>query len=549
MCLNKKINVLAFLLILTYGIISLFIVKDYGLTIDEPENLGIGHKYFYYFQTGHLNFQDKLPEIEFPHFYDEGTAKYPYVFYPLASTLSAATYYLFSQKLNLLDPIAAHHAIIPLLTIFLLLFMFFFVKKYWGNIIALISIITLIANPHFFGNTFHNVNGTVLIIFFSITLMMFANWILTQKIKYLYLSFIFWGLALTSRMDGLLVLPTIILWQLPFLLKALLNNSTIKIRTLVHIFIGFIITFFIIIICWPPLHPWLYKNSKEYLLNSFNFIFRAIRYAVGMGTDLNSSWNIYAPTQIFYTTPIIMLIFFSLGSLYLFFSLYKNSQKKLFFFLLVWMFFPVLRHCFPRTNHYDGLRHFLIFLVPFSIITAIGLVYLSKIIFKKINLKKTQLIITFPLFLILILPNIFSLITLHPYQTTHYNILAGGLEGALKKDIPFSGDFYLLSLKEAVEWLNEKAKSKCYVSTRLFECYGPFLLNNYPLREDLKIIAFNKDSIPSNTYLINIPRRWNRLDWDKIPPIETLISNFNKLQLVHQIRRQGGEIMTIYYKN
>ena len=51
-------------------------MDDYGITLDEPRNFGIGHKYLHYFKTGHLDFEDDRPRIEgHPDFYTNYTDK------------------------------------------------------------------------------------------------------------------------------------------------------------------------------------------------------------------------------------------------------------------------------------------------------------------------------------------------------------------------------------------------------------------------------------------------------------------------------------------
>ncbi len=539
MLANKKANIFAIILILIYTVSSFFLVKDYGITIDEPAGFGLGHKYLYYYHTGHLDMKDDLPEIaDHPCFYNRHAKEFYFHEWPFANTLSAITCYLFFQKLNILDPVSAHHIIIPLLMLLLLFFLFLFVKKYWGSLAGLLSVLALLTYPRFFGHTFNNIKDISEIAFFSITIMLFAQWVMSEKLKYLYWSFIFWAFALATKMDAVFIPIILFLWQIPTLYTYLRQNIAIKTRTLFHIIAGFFIAALTTVTLFPLLQPWPYKNIKDFFIIAPKYIYNMLRQTCAIGNNINISWNLYAPTYIAYTTPILMLLFFIIGFGYLLFSI---RRQKLNLLLLIWLLLPIVRHSFPKVNHYDGLRHFLIFVVPFAIIISQGIIFSAKMISKKLNLQKELLLTSF-FALLLFIPNIYTLITLHPFQTTYFNFLVGGLKGAQEKDIPFSSDYWYNSLRKAADWLNKNAKNNAHITPLSYE-----LLYFYSLRDDLKIIRLEKDKIPSNTYLINVPRKWIRLD-QKEPTLKEKYPEINRLEAVYQIKRQGGEIVTIYYK-
>lgn len=526
-------NGLAILIVLIYLAIAFFIVKDYGISIDSPPSFGIGEKYLHFYRTGHLDFQDDIPKIKnHPCFYDQHIKQYNYHMWPFANILSAVTCYIFYQRLHLLDPISAHHIVIPILTAVFLYILFLFVKKHWGNSAGLISVLALITYPRFFGHSFYNIKDVPEVIFFSTTIMLFAEWALSRRIKYIYLTSICFGLALATKMDAILIPIILIIWQAPIFYKYIVTDSTVRIRTLLHIIIGFAITGIVFVSCYPPLLPWR-PGNLEFLVK----IYKYIRF---MGEAHNISWNLYAPLQILYVTPVIIHVLFIFGLAWAFI---KFRNDRLYILLIIWVLFPILRHCFPRTNHYDGLRHFLVFIVPFAIIVSVGVSQLSNICSRFIKIKK-GLLATFICMLFLI-PNLYALISLHPYQTTYFNSLIGGLKGAQEKEFPFSCDYWFNSYGNAGKWLDKNAKSgsNCYAY-----CFNELLKYSIS-REDLKHISLSCEdnllSIPSNTYIVMVPRKW----WREMSyfSIDKTLSVLNKLEIVYQIKRQGGEILTIYY--
>ena len=651
---QKQYFYLILIPILIYLFSSFFLVKDYGIMIDDPEQFGIGHKNLNYCLTGKLNYQDKEPKIKnHPNFYNYIVKTRPHHVWPFTPMLSAATCKIFFEKLNLLPPVPAHHFVIPILTALFFLLFFFFVRRWWGDFAALCSILLLMTFPRFFGHSLSNIKDLPEVLFFSLTIIYFVDWYLfnrsypstslrtsgqncvrtseignffssltnelilnpsnylkgndTKKIptpivlsevegyqhtKYLYLSFVFFGLAFATKADAIFVIPILCLWLLPDLINNLIKNSSVKIRTLMHFVIGSLISFLLIFLSYPQLQPWFYNSKYDFLVKAPKFIYALARYVVGIGGDIDSTWNLYSIKQIFYTTPTLMLLFFAIGFVYVFIdarilrlrsgraSKYKilnithtpparpERSRRVNLLLLIWLLLPILRHCMPKVNHYDGLRHFMIFMVPFVIITTIGIINFAKFVSKKFeqlfNLK--QNLIEIIILILIVLPNLYSVISVHPYQTTFYNKIVEGLGGAQKKDIPFSSDYWFNSNLEAGEWLNKNAKENSNV-------HGSYI-DYYLKRKDLKTISLygvkpkdlkyknlknldrrsfekklkeNTIKIPNNTYIIEIPRKWYRLD-QKVPIISEQIPEIKNLEIVYQIKRQDGIISTIYYK-
>lgn len=112
---------------------------------------------------------------------------------------------------------------------------------------------------------------------------------------------------------------------------------------------------------------------------------------------------------------------------------------------------------------YDGIRHFLFLLPPLFILAGLGMETVqwtvssiqssvfsgqkSSRIQTTFNLQHS----TFNIFLacILLLPGIFGILRLHPYQYTYYNSLVGPTYRV------YENDYWLTCYKEAVEWVRE----------------------------------------------------------------------------------------------
>jgi len=568
---SRKAYFLVLLPILLYAVISCFIVTDYGMTTDEIGNFAIGEKYLYFYQTGHLDYQDDLPEIaDHPYFYDAfAVRKEPYRIWPFANILSAVTCYIFFQRLRWLDPISAHHMIIPLLTAFFLYLLFVFVKRHWGAFTGFLSLGVLVTYPRFFGHTFNNIKDVPELIFFSAALILFAEWFLSKKIGYLYLGFAVWGLALATKMDAVFIAPILILWQLPMLCKAVRGGSSVSVRVLWHVVAGFMVTFVVVLALYPPILRLFIWSGGNNMSLAWEFITNIFIYVSRVGLDPKISWNLYAPLQIYSATPPVMIVLFIFGLVCAFRRVRADGTYLL---LIIWVTLPIMRHCLPNANHYDGLRHFFVFVVPFAIIVSIGG---RQILAGFSGLTKTvKILCSTCLVLLVLVPNLYALVSTHPYQTTYFNALVGGLKGAQAKKIPYSYDYWCNSYRKAAKWLEQNAKKDSYYfsypeadllrhhisrrdlkGVRYYEILPKYsyyfsspeadLLRHHISRKDLKRVKYYDifPDVPSNTYAVVIPKHDFRIyAFDKISSVT------REMDVVHEIRSQGGEILTIYYQ-
>ncbi len=92
---------------------------------------------------------------------------------------------------------------------------------------------------------------------------------------------------------------------------------------------------------------------------------------------------------------------------------------------------------------YDGMRHFLFILPPIFIFTGFA--------FELISERIASYWLSAILIFLILLPGIFGIARLHPYEYTYYNSFVGGTDGAFRK---YETDYWLTCYKQAVEQLN-----------------------------------------------------------------------------------------------
>jgi hypothetical protein len=118
--------------------------------------------------------------------------------------------------------------------------------------------------------------------------------------------------------------------------------------------------------------------------------------------------------------------------------------------ILLWFVILLAYVLLRRPSMYDGLRHFLFILPPIFIFTGFTFELLTE------RIQRIKLIQPVWLYAgwisILLLPGLFGIIRLHPYEYTYYNSFIGGTDRAFRQ---YETDYWLTCYKEAVGQLDQ----------------------------------------------------------------------------------------------
>lgn len=187
----------------------------------------------------------------------------------------------------------------------------------------------------------------------------------------------------------------------------------------------------------------------------------------------------------------------------------------IFFFMLGYI-------TYLKPSVYDGFRHFLFIIPPIFFITGIFIQWMWK---------KLHPAIFTGIMTILLLPGLFGIFHLHPYEYTYYNRFAGGVGGAFRT---FETDYWLTCYKEAVEWAGEQAPNTTLHIQREF-----LLADYYSHGQNLKNLANeNEADIKTGDLLLFSTRG----DLD-------IRSIYRKLPVEHIIGRDNAEFCIIKRKD
>lgn len=234
-------------------------------------------------------------------------------------------------------------------------------------------------------------------------------------------------------------------------------------------------------------------------------------------------WN-YLPQWLTITIPVIWQVLFLTGLCWIVFRYNKltDIQRAGIILVLLQIFFLPSIVIFKQATIYDGMRQFLYMLPGIAAIVATTLVW----IYQKIPTKTSRLF-AIALTIALISPIVWDAIALHPYEYLYFNRAFGGLAAARDR---FETDYWGLSMREGMEWINNNSNS------------GAKVVSSEPLISSATFAASNVEVIPYEEfeptetakpyYYIALPR------WQ-------LQNNFPDCQVVHQVTRQDVPLAVI----
>ncbi len=511
---------------ITYLVVAGLLIADYGQTWDDQENFGIGHKFVGFYATGELRFASDEPVLlpgHPPVYNTPFVREEPFRQWPFANEISALCCNLLFSGRGWPDAVAAHHFAAPLFVAFLLVGMGCFVARHFNRFTALLAVALLLSYPRFWGHALSNIKDIPQLVLFSLSLLGFGHWFLDgcSKRIWFWLSFVVFGLALATKADALLIPGLVLLWQLPRWRRVFERAALrVHLRRWGQLGMGLLVSALVFAACCPPMWlpgRWLYL---EYM----------VQYLRQIAVDDSVGWNLYAPSTILYVTPVATLAVFVLGCVWSLRRVHKTLDPRS--LLVIWALVPVLRHCLPGSNHYDGLRHFIVFLVPACILAADVIRAATAWMWARFRIPLAAS--RSCLCLLLLVPHGWGILETHPYQTTYYNAWVGGLGGAQARKLPEACDYWCTSYRDAGRWLDRNAQLRSAVAswpneTLIFSCLR---------RDDLGRWDPRLEQPPPRSYLVLVPRFSSAY--------ETQLRS--TLTLVHRVERQGGEIYSIYFQ-
>lgn len=242
-------------------------------------------------------------------------------------------------------------------------------------------------------------------------------------------------------------------------------------------------------------YPWGWEvlfNGEKYLANDLPAAYLPVLFAIQL------------------TEPVWVLAMAGWGLA----ILGVEKKRELLALSAAWFLIPTILFIGLRIVLYDNFRQVLFVLPPVFLMAGVA--------FEQIKNVKWQA----ALIAISLLPGVFGIVSLHPYEYIYYNTFIGGVEGVQGR---FETDYWLTSYREAAEYVNAVAPPNAVIWVE-----GPGNLYSIFARTDLKVYSWSRDQSPDPYDYVVVTTRFN-YDQNIYPDAE----------IVHKIMRDGVVLAVI----
>ncbi|MGD2179824.1 hypothetical protein [Lusitaniella coriacea] len=233
----------------------------------------------------------------------------------------------------------------------------------------------------------------------------------------------------------------------------------------------------------------------------------------------------YLPQWFHITTPVIFQVTLLLALILLTIKYKKLNtlQQACAILVLLQIFFLPIVAILKQSALYNGIRQFIFVLPGIAALCVIALIWIYQTLQKKgFKLFYIALII------VLLSPIAVDAIAVHPYEYVYFNRLAGGLKNTYGQ---YDHDYWGLSLREGMEWLNVNAQPNSTISIGgqpyLAQMYADSHFKFLDIEEDLRYGKKGKPDYYLSMHYLNLQ------------------GVFSDCPIVHQVKRQGASLATI----
>lgn len=473
------------LIVLAILIIGGTQLDQYNPTWDEA--LGdyfFGERYWSFFTTGdsvYLDFEaNPYPSDRVP---DLGASRYrtrPHEYYPVVNTLAAGLSELLSRRLGLMDAFDGYHAINLFFGALLVAVFYPFLRNSFGTLTAIAGTTLLLTCPRVFCHMLANIKDFPSMVLYAVVLIAFLRAYQRGSAGAVLMCGVPLGLALATKGNALFIPVTLVTMkffgELPIcwerrraeLALALLGAGVLSIVVMVAL--------------WPYLWPDPIDRFGEHL-----------EY-IAFRSDFMRSES-FAPVfgAIFFTTPPVVLLLAALGVVP---ALRRARDGELPAQLLfAWSTVVLGRFALPGAVNFDGIRHFLELFPALAAFAGLGAAEVATRVATKLPLQGGTRGLRVLLIAALLIPSTWATLRHHPFQIAYWNAFAGGYEGARERDLPQASDYWGLSYRLGLQWLNDNAPPNSLLAVPVVE-HAVRLVAPLRLRSDIRLAHLSAPGSP-----------------------------------------------------
>jgi hypothetical protein len=439
--LDRPLRYATAVLLILAGIVFALIFGDYGITWDEGVQSAYGELVLDYFASGG---RDTRCNEYFNLFYYG-----PLFESAVASVYRAAGGWKYEIR----------HAAIGLTALLTLVAVWRFGRLFDAAAIPFFAVLALMMMPRFIGHAFNNSKDIPFACGFAWAMLGIAR-LLTRR-SWSRTDVLLCGagiaLALSLRVGAFMLLAllaggvaaAVLLWQDErSAWRERWLDRAVKLAAIVAV------GWSIMVLAWPWAHANPFTRPLVALAEMSSFTFSYTTYFAGELVRSDQLPRHYLPTYLAIVTPLTVLIVAALGGVVaLRHGIARSRVPQAIPSLLVvlWLVGPVAYVVATRPNVYDGIRHFLFVLPAIALLCGVGAASILG------WLGRGSRVVAAGLLVVALAIPLRDLVALHPYQSSYFNVLVGGVSKAWRH---YDTDYWASSYREAMQWILRETRER-----------------------------------------------------------------------------------------
>lgn len=264
------------------------------------------------------------------------------------------------------QPIPAGHFLNLLTASAGLVALFYLGKLLFNPVAGLAAEIFMVFFPRFIAHAHFNAKDVPVMVFGTSALLLLNVAARRRQVRYWILAGLGVAVAVTTKLDGLFVLP---IFLVPWLAASLRSDQRLADLGKMGWFLGASAVF--IYLLWPEL--WRDPLHLFHSVSSFagDWRPRNARYLGHTYPMAHLPWH-YIPMEFIAVTPLILLLAASAGMAWSLRCLLLRQDSFKHGLLWCWILFPVLPRMLPGIIRYEGMRHVFLIVPAVAIMAGLG---------------------------------------------------------------------------------------------------------------------------------------------------------------------------------
>jgi hypothetical protein len=267
-------------------------------------------------------------------------------------------------------PIPAGHFLNLLTASAGLVVLFYLGRRLFNPTVGLVAVIFMVLFPRFIAHAHFNAKDVPVMVLGTLALLLLHVAAGRGQTRYWILAGLGFAAAVTTKLDGLFVLP---IFLIPWLVRSLRSNHR---RSDLRKFGWFsAASFGFIFLFWPELWTDPLRLIRSVLDFSGGFRDTETSY-LGQSYPMNYlPWH-YIPLNLLSVTPLALAAAVGLGAAWSLRDLFRWRAAFEHTLLWCWILAPVLPRLLPGVTRYDGMRHVFLVVPALALLAGFGVAQL-----------------------------------------------------------------------------------------------------------------------------------------------------------------------------